>query len=125
MTGAELDWFRANGVAFDILGANYYPWSYGELKKWPDGKFGTIVRRARGHKIALILGDAWQRYRMPLMITETSSNGDTKVREKWMDETLETVRPPARQWHSGHRLHLVPPLHHGGLEVSQRQAKGR
>ncbi len=91
-TQADLEWFRTNAVAFDILGANYYPWSYGELKKWPDGKFGTIVRRARGHKIALILRDAWQRYRMPVMITETSSTGDTRVREKWMDETLETVR---------------------------------
>jgi beta-glucosidase len=92
VTEADLDWFRTNAVAFDILGANYYPWSYGELKKWPDGKFGTIVRRARGYKIAIILRNAWLRYCMPIMITETSSNGDTKVREKWMDETLETVR---------------------------------
>jgi beta-glucosidase/6-phospho-beta-glucosidase/beta-galactosidase len=91
-TEAELEWFRTNAVAFDILGANYYPWSYGELKKWPDGKFGTIVRRAKGHKIAIILRNAWLRYRMPIMITETSSTGDTRVREKWMDETLETVR---------------------------------
>jgi beta-glucosidase len=91
-TEAELDWFRTHAVAFDILGANYYPWSYGELKKWPDGRFGTVVRRAGGHKIAIILRDAWLRYRMPVMITETSSTGDTTVREKWMDETLETVR---------------------------------
>jgi hypothetical protein len=91
-TNVDLEWFHTNAVSFDILGANYYPWSYGELKKWPDGKFGTIVRRARGHKIAFILRDAWQRYRMPIMITETSSTGDTRTREKWMDETLETVR---------------------------------
>ena len=29
---------------------------------------------------------------MPIMITETSSKGDTTGREKWMDETLESVR---------------------------------
>ena len=28
---------------------------------------------------------------MPIMITETSSNGDVKARARWMDETLETV----------------------------------
>ena len=28
---------------------------------------------------------------MPIMITETSSNGDVKARARWMDETVATV----------------------------------
>ena len=55
------------------------------------GKLYTVVRRASGRKIELILRAAWDRYHMPIMITETSSNGDVKARARWMDETLDTV----------------------------------
>ena len=89
---ADLDWLRRNCVSFDIFGANYYPWSYAELRQSPAGKPHTVVRRASGRKIEIILRKAWERYHMPIMITETSSNGDVKARAKWMDETLDTVR---------------------------------
>ena len=56
------------------------------------GKARTVVRRTSGHKIEIILRNAWERYRMPIMITETSSNGAIKIRARWMDQTLETVR---------------------------------
>ena len=91
ITDADLDWFHKNAVTFDILGANYYPWSYAELRSQAGGKPYTVVRRAAGHKIEIILRNAWERYHMPIMITETSSNGDVKARARWMDETLETV----------------------------------
>jgi beta-glucosidase/6-phospho-beta-glucosidase/beta-galactosidase len=88
---ADFKWFHDNAVSFDVLGANYYPWSYAEMRRKPDGKTYTTVRRASGQKIELILRRAWEGYRMPLMITETSSNGDINARARWMDETLETV----------------------------------
>ena len=91
MTDSDLNWFRRNCVNFDVFGANYYPWSHAELKPRPDGKTSTIVRRATGHKIEIILRKAWERYQMPIMITETSSNGSIKARAKWMDETISTV----------------------------------
>jgi beta-glucosidase/6-phospho-beta-glucosidase/beta-galactosidase len=87
----DLDWFEQSPVTFDIFGANYYPWSYAELKMHPSGKPYTRVRRASGRKIEIILRSAWERYRMPIMITETSSNGDVKARARWMDETVDTV----------------------------------
>ena len=88
---SELDWFRKNQVSFDIFGANYYPWAHAELRMRANGKPGTVVRRTSGHKIELVLREAWERYHMPIMITETSSNGNVKARSRWMDETLETV----------------------------------
>ena len=91
VTNADLDWFQQSPVTFDIFGANYYPWSYAELKMHRSGKLYTVVRRASGHKIEIILRKAWERYHMPIMITETSSNGDVKSRARWMDETLATV----------------------------------
>jgi beta-glucosidase/6-phospho-beta-glucosidase/beta-galactosidase len=91
VTETELKWFQKSPVTFDIFGANYYPWSYAELKMHSSGKLYTRVRRASGHKIEIILRNAWERYRMPIMITETSSNGDVKARARWMDETVDTV----------------------------------
>jgi beta-glucosidase/6-phospho-beta-glucosidase/beta-galactosidase len=88
---AELGWFRKNPVGFDVFGANYYPWAYSELKLGPDGKPKTTVRRTSGHKIEIVLREVWERYRMPIMVTETSSNGDVKARARWMDDTLDTV----------------------------------
>src|SRR5688572_12006002 len=90
-TEADLLWFRKNPVAFDIFGANYYPWSYAELKLGPNGKSRNVVRRTSGHKIEIILREAWERYRIPIMVTETSSTGDVKARARWMDQTLETI----------------------------------
>jgi beta-glucosidase len=87
----DLGWFQQNPVSFDIFGANYYPWSYAELRMHRSGKPYTVVRRASGHKIELILRAAWERYRMPIMITETSSNGNVEARARWMDETIKTV----------------------------------
>src|SRR5918996_2848974 len=37
MTDAAVDWFRGNAVTFDILGVNFYPWSYGELRQGSNG----------------------------------------------------------------------------------------
>ena len=91
VTDADLHWFEQSPVTFDIFGANYYPWSYAELKMHSSGKLYTRVRRASGHKIEIILRSAWERYHMPIMITETSSNGDIKARARWMDETVHTV----------------------------------
>jgi beta-glucosidase len=90
-TDSDLDWFRTNAVSFDVFGANYYPWAYKELKRRPDGKIRGVVKRASGHKIEIVLRAAWERYHLPIMITETSSNGDVKARARWMDETLESA----------------------------------
>jgi beta-glucosidase len=90
-TEADLDWFRSNAVTFDIFGANFYPWSYGKLKLRPDGTIRLITGRTSGHKIAMVLREAWERYRMPIMVTETSARGEPAVRARWMDETLDSV----------------------------------
>ena len=91
-TEADLHWFRKNCVTFDILGANYYPWSYGELRKGRNGSVRYVPGNPSGDKIALVLREAYERYHMPVMITETSARADVRGRAQWMDETIETVR---------------------------------
>src|SRR5687768_6442116 len=92
VTNADLDWFRKNAVTFDFFGANFYPWSYDELKKGSNGSVKYVTGHTSGDVIAVVLKAAYERYRMPIIITETSANRDIPGRAQWMDETLATVR---------------------------------
>ena len=92
VSGAELEWFRQNAVSFDILGANFYPWSYGEVSKRKHGLYNRISLDVSGLAIAEVLSDAYARYGIPLMVTETSARRDIEGRARWMDETISAVR---------------------------------
>ncbi len=91
-TDADLRWFEENAVRFDVFGANFYPWSYGELKRRRNGEVVYRVGQPSGDQIAVVIREAFQRYQMPIMITETSANADVAGRARWMDETIQTVR---------------------------------
>jgi beta-glucosidase len=92
ITDEDLNWFHRNAVTFDIFGANFYPWSYGEQKQQADGSVEHITGETTGDKIAIVIQEVYKRYHMPVMITETSANADVKGRAKWMYETLDAVR---------------------------------
>ena len=87
-----MEWFRQHAVQFDILGVNFYPWSYVELKQRPNGTVRHITGETSGDKIGIVLREAYQRYQMPMMVTETSAKSDLSGRARWMDETIDTVR---------------------------------
>ena len=92
VTDADLDWFRKNAVTFDFFGANFYPWSYGELRQASNGLIKYVTGETSGDKISLVIREAYERYHMPIIITETSANRDIPGRAQWMNETLDTVR---------------------------------
>jgi beta-glucosidase/6-phospho-beta-glucosidase/beta-galactosidase len=92
MSKVDMDWFLGNAVTFDLFGANFYPWAYGELKKARDGSIRQVTGHTPGDKIALVIRAAYERYRLPIIITETSARGDLETRARWMDETIATVR---------------------------------
>lgn len=87
----DLAWLREHGQQVDVLGANLYPWSGGE---WVMGEDGRPEKRGEltGHHLADVLRDAWRRYRLPLMVTETSARRDVDGRAQWMDETIAAVK---------------------------------
>lgn len=92
VTNADLDWFRKNAVTFDFFGANFYPWSYSELRKGSNGSIKHVTGNTAGPEIAVVLREAYERYHMPIIVTETSAREDVRGRAQWMDETLDTVR---------------------------------
>ena len=92
VTGAVLEWFRRNAVTFDFFGVNFYPWSYSELRQRSDGSIRYVTGEPSGDKIAIVIRAAYERYHMPIIVTETSANRDMAGRAQWMDETLDTIR---------------------------------
>lgn len=71
----------------DILGVNLYPWSGGEVVAVDQHHQGELT----GHHLGHVLRDAWRRYQLPMMITETSARRDVAGRRQWMDETIAAV----------------------------------
>jgi beta-glucosidase/6-phospho-beta-glucosidase/beta-galactosidase len=90
MTDASLDWFQQHAASLDVVGLNMYP-----LFTWK-----RLVRSSRGLRIRTPYGSAtivedlgrlyWERYRRPIMITETASLG--RKRERWLTESVDAVR---------------------------------
>lgn len=89
---SDFDWFRKNAVTFDFFGTNFYPWSYGELSRARSGSVKYVTGKTTGDKIVLVLRETYERYYMPIIVTETSANADITGRAQWMDETLDAVR---------------------------------
>lgn len=91
-SAAELDWLCTHPQAIDVMGSNFYP----GMNVWKlireDGK--VLRKRYYGGRAELeMVVRRWhERYRKPIMITETSTPGPVWRRERWMDESLALVR---------------------------------
>jgi beta-glucosidase len=87
----ELRWFQDNAIRFDILGANFYPWSYAHLSRGRSRRILRSVAGVTGYHLREVIQAAYDRYQMPVMITETSAKRDVPGRAQWMDETIDVV----------------------------------
>ena len=91
MSELDVDWFRANPQAPDVLGLDYYPHSDWQL----DQESGGGVRQRRSDNPVGIYGVAssyYNRYGIPMMLTETSVDGKPINREIWLEGTLDHIR---------------------------------
>ncbi|HYE75451.1 MAG TPA: family 1 glycosylhydrolase [Blastocatellia bacterium] len=92
-TPDDLAGFRSRRIPIDVMGMNFYPqWSTQQI--YIDGK-GRISYRAveqDGAGFATLIADYYQRYQVPIMITETSALGDSDVRARWMHTSIEAVK---------------------------------
>jgi beta-glucosidase/6-phospho-beta-glucosidase/beta-galactosidase len=88
---AELHELAGSMPEWDILGVNYYPWSNRRIHRRRGGRIGVAFDH---HTAALgpVLRMVHDRYRRPLMVTETSSPGTHLDRTRWMHETIAAVR---------------------------------
>ncbi|GAC1472795.1 MAG: family 1 glycosylhydrolase [Isosphaeraceae bacterium] len=90
-TEAELAEIAATSPGWDVLGVNYYPWSNRRVVRRRNGHLGSVADSSAS-ALASVLRMVHERYHLPLMVTETSTNGTHLERAIWMRETLAAVR---------------------------------
>ena len=83
----DLQYFRTHPQTPDVLGLDYYPHCDWQLERHSGG-----VRQKRADSPAGLysVADAyWQRYGVPLLVTETSIEGKPINREIWLDQIID------------------------------------
>jgi beta-glucosidase/6-phospho-beta-glucosidase/beta-galactosidase len=138
MSEIDINWFKQNPQTPDVLGLDYYPHS-----DWQLDQVGGRVRQRRADNPVGLYGVAnayYNRYGLPLMLTETSVEGKPINREIWLDENIDACKrlreegvpmlgliwwPMLDQidW-DGALTHRVGKIHQVGLWTLSRQPDG-
>jgi len=84
VTDADLDWFRANAVVPDVIGVNYYPGF--TTVRYVGGITEPVEAGTAGLRDLLTL--YWERYQLPIAVTETSRGGSVQSRVEWLGESV-------------------------------------
>ncbi len=90
MSELDIEWFRTNPQCPDVLGLDYYTHSDWQLEMTSVG-----VRQRRAENPIGLHGVAsayWQRYGVPMMLTETSIEGKPINREIWLESNIEHIK---------------------------------
>lgn len=91
-TPAALHSLRERAVSLDVLGLNFYPqWSTENVHLNSRGRL--VRRRAEvdGASFPDVVRMYHDRYRAPIMITETSAAGSDDLRSQWLAFSLQTI----------------------------------
>jgi beta-glucosidase/6-phospho-beta-glucosidase/beta-galactosidase len=92
-TPGELDELRRNKIDLDILGMNFYPqWSTRQLYIDKRGRIAFRETEPDGDGFAELITDYYNRYQVPVIITETSAVGSHEVRERWLESSVSMIK---------------------------------
>jgi len=103
-------WLRANGMAettftelrrepptIDVMGVNYYPdISAGELVR-DDGRLHDVGVDGGVEGLREVLTRFHDRYKLPVMVTETSTKGDGAERLRWLEASVAAIGEMRRE----------------------------
>ncbi|MFF5289792.1 family 1 glycosylhydrolase [Paractinoplanes globisporus] len=89
---AILDGLLARPTNLDVLGVNYYPDLTPRVIERVDGSIRQVTANRWTGGLELALRTAGERFGLPMMVTETSIEGDETVRRSWAEESIATVR---------------------------------
>ncbi len=90
MSELDLEWFRSHPQRPDVLGLDYYPHSDWQL----DIYNGNVRQRRADVPVGLhgVASAYWKRYGIPMMLTETSIEGQPINREIWLEDCIEHAK---------------------------------
>ena len=138
LNDTDLNWIRAHRSAPDVIGLDYYSHTETQLEAINGG-----VRQRQPEQPLGLYGCAkeyWNRYGIPLMVTETSIEDTQLQREMWMEQTVfdckrlrdEGIPLIGYTWWpffdnvdwDGALLHHIGKIHNVGLVNLKRQKDG-
>ncbi len=80
-------------IPLDVIGLNFYPqWSTRLLHFDSKGRLASRVVEKDGAGFKSMIEDYYERYRVPIMVTETSAFGKAEVRARWLDASVAAVK---------------------------------
>lgn len=89
----ELDELRRSKISLDVIGMNFYPqWSTKQLYIDNRGRIAFRETEHDGIGFTELITDYYNRYQVPVMITETSAVGSDEVREKWLESSVGMIK---------------------------------
>jgi len=89
----ELAGLAESAIPLDALGLNFYPqWSTQQVSVDRKGRIAYQAVEQDGAGFTDLIKDYWERYRVPILITETSARGPVEVRERWLEASVAAIR---------------------------------
>ncbi len=88
-----LEELAQNPIALDVVGLNFYPqWSTKLLYIDNRGRLAFSETEPEGDGFKELIRTYYERYDVPVMITETSAVGSDEVRERWLKSSLSMIK---------------------------------
>ncbi|MBV9241310.1 MAG: glycoside hydrolase family 1 protein [Acidobacteria bacterium] len=88
-----LDEITDNAIELDVLGLNFYPqWSTKLLYIDNRGRLAFKETEPEGLGFKELITDHYERYKVPIMITETSAVGSDEIRERWLESSTAMIK---------------------------------
>jgi beta-glucosidase/6-phospho-beta-glucosidase/beta-galactosidase len=89
----ELAELATQAIPLDALGLNFYPqWSTQQVSVDRRGRLAYRAVEQDGAGFVHLIEDYWERYRAPILITETSARGPVEVRARWLEASVAAIR---------------------------------
>jgi beta-glucosidase/6-phospho-beta-glucosidase/beta-galactosidase len=84
---------QENKVSLDILGMNFYPqWSTKQIYLDKRGRIAFRETEPEGDGFSELIRHYYDRYKVPVMITETSAVGSDETRLSWLKSSVASIK---------------------------------
>jgi beta-glucosidase len=80
-------------ISLDVVGMNFYPqWSTKQIFIDQKGRLSYRNIEQDGAGFAALIEHYYQRYQVPIIITETSAFGPEEVRSRWLEASVAAIK---------------------------------
>lgn len=84
---------QQNKISLDVIGMNFYPqWSTKLIYLDKRGRIAFRETEPEGEGFSELICRYYDRYQVPIMITETSAVGSEELRLRWLNSSVDHIR---------------------------------